>query len=279
MRRKGRRSAPRAVIFGAAVGLLLSGVVSGLAEASAKNVPPLRILVTNDDGVQAPGINETVKALTALPNTSVTVVAPLTNQSGTGARVTAGAFDRHRRQDRQRVSGQSRCRLPGRHRRLGDRRSRHLAATGPGRLRHQLRAEHWSAVHAVGHRGSSGDGDGPWHSRPRSQPRDRQRPFTELRPRCEVPRGLGSVAPPRPARCQGQGSGADRWQSQRPHLRDRPDPWTGDGEGGQVARRLHHQHGELLRSSRQTVDRRPGLRERLCVHLGTASGEPSSVNP
>jgi 5'-nucleotidase len=90
--RRGTGRAPRAALLGAAVGLLLSGVVSGAAVASANHGPPLRILVTNDDGVSAPGINETVKALTALPNTSVTVVAPLTNQSGTGAKVTAGAL-------------------------------------------------------------------------------------------------------------------------------------------------------------------------------------------
>jgi 5'-nucleotidase len=52
----------------------------------------LTILVTNDDGVAAPGINATVQALTALPHTKVTVVAPLTNQSGTGAKVTAGTL-------------------------------------------------------------------------------------------------------------------------------------------------------------------------------------------
>ena len=92
MRRGTGRGAPRAALLGAAVGLLLSGVVAGAAGATTKHGPPLRILVTNDDGVQAPGINETVKALTALPNTSVTVVAPLTNQSGTGAKVTGGAL-------------------------------------------------------------------------------------------------------------------------------------------------------------------------------------------
>jgi 5'/3'-nucleotidase SurE len=52
----------------------------------------LSILVTNDDGVTAPGINATVQALAALPHTKVIVVAPLTNQSGTGAKVTNGAL-------------------------------------------------------------------------------------------------------------------------------------------------------------------------------------------
>ena len=71
-------------------GLVLCSFVSDIAEASSKKTETLQILVTNDDGVGAPGINATVKALTALPDTKVTVVAPRTNQSGTGAKVTAG---------------------------------------------------------------------------------------------------------------------------------------------------------------------------------------------
>jgi 5'-nucleotidase len=45
----------------------------------------LRILVTNDDGIGAPGITAVVNALQALPNVEVTVIAPAVNQSGTGA--------------------------------------------------------------------------------------------------------------------------------------------------------------------------------------------------
>jgi 5'-nucleotidase len=52
--------------------------------------PPLRILVTNDDGFAAPGIDTVAAALTKLPNVRVTVVAPATNQSGTGGRTTDG---------------------------------------------------------------------------------------------------------------------------------------------------------------------------------------------
>ena len=52
----------------------------------------LTIMVTNDDGVGAPGINAIVQGLRTLPRTRVTVVAPLTDQSGTGEKVTtAGA--------------------------------------------------------------------------------------------------------------------------------------------------------------------------------------------
>ena len=79
-------------LLAATVGLILGSSVSGVADAAAKKTATLRILVTNDDGVGAPGINATVRALTALPNTKVTVVAPLTNQSGTAAKVTAGTL-------------------------------------------------------------------------------------------------------------------------------------------------------------------------------------------
>jgi 5'-nucleotidase len=46
--------------------------------------PPLRILVTNDDGVGAPGIDALVKALESLPSVQVTVVAPSEDKSGSG---------------------------------------------------------------------------------------------------------------------------------------------------------------------------------------------------
>jgi len=52
----------------------------------------LRVLVTNDDGYSAAGIDAVVEGLRALPDTEVTVVAPLTNQSGTGGKTTSGAL-------------------------------------------------------------------------------------------------------------------------------------------------------------------------------------------
>jgi 5'-nucleotidase len=48
----------------------------------------LNVLVTNDDGVGAPGIDALVTALAADPHLAVTVIAPATNQSGTGDRIT-----------------------------------------------------------------------------------------------------------------------------------------------------------------------------------------------
>lgn len=49
-------------------------------------------MVTNDDGVGAPGIDAVVEALRALPQTEVTVVAPAANQSGTGGKTTGGTL-------------------------------------------------------------------------------------------------------------------------------------------------------------------------------------------
>lgn len=42
----------------------------------------LRILVTNDDGIEAPGIDAVVEALRGDPNNEIVVAAPITNRSG-----------------------------------------------------------------------------------------------------------------------------------------------------------------------------------------------------
>ena len=52
--------------------------------------PPLDVLVTNDDGVGAEGIDTVVEALRARPGIEVTVIAPATQQSGTGGSETEG---------------------------------------------------------------------------------------------------------------------------------------------------------------------------------------------
>jgi 5'-nucleotidase len=51
---------------------------------------PLDVLVTNDDGVRAEGIDTLVEALRGLPDLRITVVAPADQQSGTGGRATEG---------------------------------------------------------------------------------------------------------------------------------------------------------------------------------------------
>ncbi len=51
---------------------------------------PLRVVVTNDDGYDAPGIDAVVEKLRTNPNLEITVSAPATDQSGTGDRTTTG---------------------------------------------------------------------------------------------------------------------------------------------------------------------------------------------
>ena len=89
----------------AAVGALAlvaaAGCAGGDDEATAQSgerettttataAAPLEVLVTNDDGVGAEGIDVLVTALAAIEGVDVTVVAPATQQSGTGGSVTEG---------------------------------------------------------------------------------------------------------------------------------------------------------------------------------------------
>jgi 5'-nucleotidase len=72
-------------------GIVVGGVVGGSSAVSAAPGKTLTVMVTNDDGVRAPGINAVVQGLRTLPNTRVIVVAPQTNQSGTGGKTSSGA--------------------------------------------------------------------------------------------------------------------------------------------------------------------------------------------
>jgi 5'/3'-nucleotidase SurE len=69
----------------ASFALLVSG--AAIRAAGAQQDGTLRILVTNDDGVKAPGIDALVEALRMLPSVAVTVAAPADNQTGAGDRV------------------------------------------------------------------------------------------------------------------------------------------------------------------------------------------------
>ncbi|HEX6312241.1 MAG TPA: 5'/3'-nucleotidase SurE [Acidimicrobiia bacterium] len=76
--------------------LAAAGVGHALGEpdAAARYRPKtLRVLVTNDDGVGAAGIDVMVEALVDLPRVKVTVVAPAENQSGTGDRTSPAGVD------------------------------------------------------------------------------------------------------------------------------------------------------------------------------------------
>ncbi|MET9962877.1 5'/3'-nucleotidase SurE [Streptomyces sp. NPDC006326] len=82
----------RTYVLPPAVLLLCTAALAGMppAVASPQTAPaaPLRILLTNDDGYEAPGIRTAFARLTAA-GYDVTMVAPLTNQSGTGTKMTS----------------------------------------------------------------------------------------------------------------------------------------------------------------------------------------------
>ena len=61
------------------VALVLAAIIA--APATAQN---LKVLITNDDGVSAPGIDALVNQLATNPNLDLTVIAPAANSSGTG---------------------------------------------------------------------------------------------------------------------------------------------------------------------------------------------------
>jgi 5'-nucleotidase len=54
---------------------------------------PIRVLVNNYAGMGAPGIDALVQALQTNPNLDIVVIAPQTNQSGTGDKLTPGPID------------------------------------------------------------------------------------------------------------------------------------------------------------------------------------------
>jgi 5'-nucleotidase len=88
MHRHPRRAATALL---AVVGLGLS--VAPVTPAGAgPQTRPFRILVTNDDGVSADGIDALVNALRAVEGVQVTVIAPNEDMSGTGPTTTKGTL-------------------------------------------------------------------------------------------------------------------------------------------------------------------------------------------
>jgi len=80
-----------AVVVTATAGAAVGG--EGASTSDGGTLPrPLRVLVTNDDGIAAAGIDAVVEALEGLADVDVTVVAPATNQSGTSDNFTTTAI-------------------------------------------------------------------------------------------------------------------------------------------------------------------------------------------
>lgn len=68
---------------------------SAATVTTAPAIDPITIVVTDDDGIDAPGIDELARQLSKLPEVTVKVVAPATNQSGTGDKTTPGEVAHH----------------------------------------------------------------------------------------------------------------------------------------------------------------------------------------
>jgi 5'-nucleotidase len=79
-----------ALLCAAALGAAITTAVP--SAAAAPKQPTLRVLVTNDDGVSAPGIDALVQGLRKLDGVRVTVVAPAENRSGSASRTTPGTL-------------------------------------------------------------------------------------------------------------------------------------------------------------------------------------------
>jgi 5'-nucleotidase len=87
--RSTRRASLGALVLTAVAAASLAAATPASA-AKPKKPATITVLVTNDDGVAAPGIDALVEALRTQKNTKVVVVAPATNQSGKGGSTTPG---------------------------------------------------------------------------------------------------------------------------------------------------------------------------------------------
>jgi len=75
------------------LGLAASSVAGCSSDSAESPAVPLRILVTNDDGVSARGIDAIVEALAADSDNEVTVCAPAGDRSGSGEMTDCGTLE------------------------------------------------------------------------------------------------------------------------------------------------------------------------------------------
>jgi 5'-nucleotidase len=86
------RSASLAALTLTALASASVATAAPASAAKAKKPATITVLVTNDDGVAAPGIDALVEALRKEKNTKVVVVAPSANQTSTGGSTTPGTL-------------------------------------------------------------------------------------------------------------------------------------------------------------------------------------------
>ncbi len=98
------------------VAAVAAGTISVAPPAGAAKKPAtITVLVTNDDGVAAPGIDALVEALRTTKSTKVVVVAPATNQTSTGGTTTPGTLTDPAGDDCERLYGHGGAGLSVRH--------------------------------------------------------------------------------------------------------------------------------------------------------------------
>ena len=88
--------------------------VMGCGETAGAGPAMIQVLVTNDDGIAAPGIDALVEALRAEPMVELTVVAPDGNRSGSGDTTTEGPVNGVAATTESGFAGYCGGRLPGR---------------------------------------------------------------------------------------------------------------------------------------------------------------------
>ena len=102
MNRASARSSTRAAAACACIACALACLTAKAGELCGHG--PLRILLTNDDGYQAPGIRALYDALRGAGH-DVTLVAPASNMSGASASLTMSELTVSSESDRGRSSG------------------------------------------------------------------------------------------------------------------------------------------------------------------------------
>ena len=188
-------------------GALGIGAVPGVA---AEKPPTLRVLVTNDDGVAAPGIDALVQGLRKLDRVEVTVVAPADNKSGTSDMTTPGDAGDQPDDDGERRSRHRRAGLPGRHGELRARR-RDPDQAAARRVGHQRRRQPGPCDGHLGHGGCGPHCGSPRRAGGRDQPGHDRGRGARLSRRCAASRHVGEGA--------SQSAHEEEPQASRPRLR------------------------------------------------------------
>ena len=166
---------------------------------AAKKPTTITVLVTNDDGVSAPGIDALVQALRTSKNTKVVVVAPATNQTSTGGATTPGTLPTAPATTASGYAATAVQGYPGRHRHRRPRSARREAERGD--VGHQRRPEL--------------TGRSLRSRAPSAPPRWRPGAGSPPSPSASRPAARRNTTPPGSSRSRGWRSTVPRWRRSR----------------------------------------------------------------